>query len=328
MLRNIGLVALVSFAVASPAAAQSWAEKMFEVTQHDFGTVAKGAKSQFEFVLKNIYVEDVHIASVTSSCGCTTPSITKPLLKTYEKGSILAVYNTHLFEGRKGATLTVTFDKPYFAQIQLHVTGFIRRDVVLNPGAADFGSVEQGTPAEVGIAIAYAGRSDWQITGVKSENPYLKTRLVEHQRQYGQVVYHLFVRLDENTPPGRLHEHLMLTTNDPASPHVPVPVYGMVQSGISVPSTLFMGVVEPGQKVTKPLVIRGTKPFRILSITADGEGLEFDTRGADVPKTLHVIGVTLVAGDRPGRISKTIKIETDLGPKAPSLSAYADVAAR
>lgn len=328
MLRKVGWVALVCLVAVSPAAAQNWAEKMFEVTQHDFGTVAKGAKTQFEFVLKNIYVEDVHIASVTSSCGCTTPSITKPLLKTYEKGSILAVYNTHLFEGRKGATLTVTFDKPYFAQVQLHVTGFIRRDVVLNPGAVDFGSVEQGAPAEVGIAIGYAGRSDWQITAVKSENPYLKTRLVEHQRQNGQVVYHLFVRLDPSAPPGRLNEHLMLVTNDPASPHVPVPVYGTILSGISVPSTLFLGVVQPGQKVTKSLVIRGTKPFRILSITADGEGLEFDTRGADVPKTLHVIPVTFVAGDRPGRVSKTIKIETDSGHKSPSLSAYADVAAR
>ena len=328
MLRKIALVLWVSLMPGSSAAAQNWAEKMFEVTQHDFGTVAKGAKTQFEFVLKNIYVEDVHIASVTSSCGCTTPSITKPLLKTYEKGSILAVYNTHLFEGRKGATLTVTFDKPYFAQVQLHVTGFIRRDVVLNPGAVDFGTVEQGTPAEVGIAVGYAGRSDWQVTAVKSENPYLKTRLVEHQRQFGQVVYHLFVRLDENAPPGRLNEHLMLVTNDPVSPNVPVPVYGTVQSGVTVPSTLFMGVLEPGQKVTKSLVIRGTKPFRILSITADGEGLEFDTRGVDVPKTLHVIPVTFVAGDRPGRVTKTIKIETDLGHKAPSLSAYADVAAR
>ncbi len=328
MVRIALMSCVLALVAASPARSQNWAEKMFEVTRHDFGTVAKGAGTQFEFVLKNLYVEEVHIASVTTSCGCTTPSITKPTLKTYEKGSILAVYNTHLFEGPKGATLTVTFDKPYFAQVQLQVTGFIRRDVVLNPGAVEFGSVEQSTGAEVGVAIGYAGRNDWKITDVKTSNPHLKTRLVEHQRSLGQVVYHLFVRLAEDAPAGPLNDHLLLVTNDQATAQVPVAVRGVVQSGVSVPSSIFMGVLQPGQKVTKSLVVRGNKPFRILSIGAEGDGLEFDTRGTDVPKTLHVIPVTFVAGSEPGRVTKTIKIETDLGHKAPSLSAYADVAAK
>ena len=35
--------------------------------------------------------------------------------------------------------------------------------------------------------------------------------------------------------------------------------------GITVsPTALFMGVVQPGQKVTKQLVVKGKKPFRIL----------------------------------------------------------------
>ena len=67
--------------LASSAGAQEWAEKMFEIRSHDFGTIARGAKAEYEFSLKNIYVEDVHIASVRVSCGCTTPRIKKPLLK-------------------------------------------------------------------------------------------------------------------------------------------------------------------------------------------------------------------------------------------------------
>ena len=58
------------------ANAQEWARKMFEVRSHDFGSVARDAKTEYEFVLQNIYEEDVHIASVRASCGCTTPSIT------------------------------------------------------------------------------------------------------------------------------------------------------------------------------------------------------------------------------------------------------------
>ena len=51
-------------------------------------------------------------------------------LKTYEKGAIIAHFNTDTFSGQRGATLTVTIDKPFYAQVQLHVSGFIRTDVI------------------------------------------------------------------------------------------------------------------------------------------------------------------------------------------------------
>ena len=45
---------------------------MFKVTEHDFGTVARGAKAEYRFVFENLYMEDVHIAGAYSSCGCTS----------------------------------------------------------------------------------------------------------------------------------------------------------------------------------------------------------------------------------------------------------------
>jgi len=48
---------------------------------------------------------------------------------------------------------------------------------------------------------------------------------------------------------------------------MPVLVEGRIVSGITVsPASLFMGVLQPGEQVTKQLVIKGKKPFRILSI--------------------------------------------------------------
>ena len=54
------------------AVGQEWARKMFDSTEHKFGTVAKGAKAEHRFQIKNLYEEDVHISGVRSSCGCTT----------------------------------------------------------------------------------------------------------------------------------------------------------------------------------------------------------------------------------------------------------------
>ena len=102
-----------------------------------------GSKAEFRFQVKNIYEEPAHIQGVRSSCGCTTPQITRTDLKTFETGEIVAEFNTRNFTGHKSATLTVTFDKPFHAEVQLNITGFIRSDVVTQPGAIDFGTVDQ-----------------------------------------------------------------------------------------------------------------------------------------------------------------------------------------
>ena len=72
--------------------------------------------------------------SVRSSCGCTMPSVTQATVKTHETSAILAVFNTKAFLGQRGGTVTVTIDKPFHAEVQLVVRGFIRGDVMLTPG--------------------------------------------------------------------------------------------------------------------------------------------------------------------------------------------------
>lgn len=326
MLRRVGWILLLIFSAGSPVFGQNWAEKMFEVRRHDFGSVARGAKTEFEFVLSNIYVEDIHIASVGSSCGCTSPRIKKPLLKTYEKGAIIASYNTRAFMGRKGATITVTFDRPLYAQVQLQVSGYIRSDVVFDPGSVQLGSVDQGNPADRKVAVSYAGRSNWKILEVRSANPHVSARVIQNSRRGGWVLYDLVVHLDETAPAGYLRDHLMLITNDRQRTQIPLLVEGHVLPAVTVsPASLFMGVVEPGERVTKQLVVRAKKPFRILSITCDDEAFEFGDSAGDVPKLLHVIPVTFVAGENSGKVGRTIRIETDLGATAPELAAYAIV---
>ncbi len=69
------LSAVCILALSVPAMAQDWAKKLFTVTSHDFGTVASGAKTEFRFPIKNVFVEELHISGIRSSCGCTTPTL-------------------------------------------------------------------------------------------------------------------------------------------------------------------------------------------------------------------------------------------------------------
>jgi len=329
MLQRTRLTLSAVVLLVSPAAAQKWAEKMFESRSHDFGTIARGAKAEYEFVLKNIYVRDVHIASVRVSCGCTTTRIKKPLLKTYEEGAIVASINSDKFTGRQGSTITVMIDKPMYAEVQLHLKVYIQPDVVVNPPAVQLGDIDQGIGAENKVTITCTRRSNWRIEDVKSANPHLSGKVVETIRSGSQVSYELRVRLDKNAPTGYIRDHLVLVTNDNRYKQVPVAVEGRVLSAITLsPATLFLGTVQEGQKVTKRLVVRSKKPFRITSITADCGCFEFGTLAEDVAKPLHLVPVTFTAGDKPGKVAKTIRIRTDLDEAATKLAIYAVVTQR
>lgn len=285
---------------------------MFNTLSHDFGTVARGARAEYRFVVTNLYKEDVHIASVESSCGCTTPELSQQTLKTFEKAEIVAVFNTRAFLGSKNAVLTVRFDQPFPAEVQLRIDGYIRSDVVLHPGSVALGSVRQGEVAEQRIEVLYAGRNDWQIVDIRTTNPYLEAELAEKKRGGGEVTYDMLIRLRPDAPVGYINEQLTVVTNDQRLTTFPVDVSGKVESEITVsPSPLFFSPITPGDKITKQLVVRGKKPFRILKVECVG-GDCFDVQFSDEAKVFHLIPVTFIANST-GKFSGKLTIDTDLG---------------
>src|SRR5262245_53447508 len=256
MLRPVAMVLLLL--LPTTVSAKEWAQKMFQATSHDFGHVARGAKAEFAFEVQNLYEEDIHIADVRTSCGCTTPTITKPILKTWEKGSIVATLNTRSFVGQRNSTLTVVIDKPYYAEVHLTIAGYIHSDVDFQPGVAALGDVELGTATEQEVTVTYRGRGNWQIADVRSANAHLEVELGEPIRQPGLVSYKMTVRLKPDAPAGILQDQLTLVTNDQRMPTVVLPVEGRVTPPLAVsPSPLLFGSLAPGATATKQLVVTG-----------------------------------------------------------------------
>ena len=325
MSRNVLAAFALALLFALPAGAQEWADKMFTHRVHDFGNVARGAKATFRFDFKNIYEEDLHIESVTSSCSCTTPQISKHDLKTFESGSIVAELNTRDHLGHKTATLNVKISKPFPATVQLNVMANIRGDVVLTPGIVDLGVVDHGAGVEKKISLSYAGRESWQIVDAKTVNPNFQVEVVDAGRGRGKVNYEVLVRLTKGAPVGYIKDQLILVTNDPQANELPVDVEGRVVSEITVsPASLFLGIVEPGRTVTKQLVVRGRKPFKIVDVKCDDDAFKIRTSG--VAKLVHLVPVVFTAGDTAGKITRQISLQTDQGADvAPTFTAFAQV---
>lgn len=313
--KQLLLVPLILGLMISSASAKEWARKMFTTLSHDFETVARGTTAVFDFDFENIYEEDVHVAAVRSSCGCTTPSVINPSLKTWEKGKVRAKFNTRSFLGEKKATITVVLDKPFPAEIQLTVRGFIRQDVVIHPGEVVFGDVDAGSSTEQKIKVIYAGRDSWQLVDVETPNDAYRVDIVETQRDSGRVAYELGIEMTGDAPVGYLTDQLVLVTNDSKLERIPFNVRGNVIPSVTVsPASLALGVLQPGERVTRQIVVRAKKPFEVTDVYCEGDCLSFKSPAG--AKKLHFIPVTFTAGDEAGDLAMTIHVKTDLGPGA------------
>lgn len=319
MASRISICVLALALIPQSVAAKEWADKMFKVRTHDFGTVARGAKSEYRFEFKNLYKKDVHISRVRASCGCVSPSIETPTLKSLESGTILVKFNTKSFRGKRRATITATITKPYYAEVQLVITGYIRSDVMFDPPTANFGTVDQGTSGNASIKLSYSGRSSWKINEVNSSNPHIEVVANETSRKNGRIGYEFDVRLKEDAPAGFIQDELTIVTSDKKLKTLSFRVEGHVMAPLSVsPQSLFLGLLKPGQKVTKTMIVRGKKPFKVTAVECDDKCFEFKID--DSAKPLHVIPVVFTAGEKSGKVSQSIQVKTDGGLTAQCLA--------
>lgn len=84
------------------------ADIMFEVENHDFGTIQEGTQATKEFKFTNTGKEPLVLSNVQASCGCTTPKWTSEPIMPGKTGTITAVYNSTGRPGQFTKSITVT----------------------------------------------------------------------------------------------------------------------------------------------------------------------------------------------------------------------------
>jgi hypothetical protein len=335
-MRKLLVTVIVVFAaslLAERVSAEAWVAKMFAEKEHDFGNVARGSDTVFRFAAKNIYKQDVELLSVRSSCGCTSPTIEKKVLKTGDIGYVTATFNTRTFTGLHGATLTVSVrwnDRGRWrhGETQLRVNGNIRGDVVFKPGAIRFDNVDQGKNNEQVVEVSYDGRSSWKVVDVRGVSNDIEVELTQKRRYAGRIAYDLLVRLKDTAPAGYFNDQLVLVTNDEQYPRIPIHVSGRVVPVISVaPQSILLGDVPHGEQVSKKVLVRGKQPFRIMSVQSDAEDL-FQFKTDDKASSRHIVEIIFDAKKDAGPVKQTIHIATDLGEQYDAtVSAYATIVA-
>lgn len=315
-LARIGLVVLFVALGVTTANAGDWAGEMFAEKSHNFGKVPSNSNTQYTFTFKNKYRETIHIASVRSTCNCTTPTVLDATVASLKTGRILATFNTKSFTGPKSATVTVVIDKPYYAEVQLVVSGEILSDVNVSPPEVGFGQVAAGQPRTSEVRVSFLNRPNIRIEDVRSLFSDIKVRLSEPTQVGNRVDYTLAVTLKESAEPGEIGERLTLVTNDPTYQAVAIGVTGQVRPPVEVkPDAVHFDTVATGNEKGERLLLRADSDFTVTQIECDDPRFTFEV--PDGSKKVHFVKMTFrAAGEKTGEFKVPVRIKTNLGESA------------
>ncbi len=310
-----------SLTLAEFASAQgNWGEKLFGGNlSHDFGTVPRGTQLKYSFPIKNIYKEPLTITDVKVTCGCLTATPSTKLIQPGESASLNVHMDAKQFSGPKKISIHVSVGQApkYYTQATLVVTANARQDVVFNPGEIDFGLFPRGQSPKRSIEVEYAGSFDWEVREiVKSKDAPFELSVEPLVRAGSAGAYrgyriHATVKADAATGPFK--QDILLKTNDPVTPNLHFFISGsIVASLVASPNPVtFEG--KAGETMTKKILVKGSRPFRILRIDGIGDGVSVETPATS--ETTHILSAS-IASPQAGEFRRTLTVRTDAGNEA------------
>ena len=341
MRRALGLVA-AAIGLAAPAGGQPtvtppaapgaqpapWANKFFlpdigerrdqappPVITHDFGEVPHGTLCTHTFTVTNIYDTPVQIVEVRKSCTCLDFVPLSRVLQPNESGPFTVTMNAGKFVGANSQTFYVTFGPKFVSTAVVRVSAVSKTDVAVTPGSVGFGTVPPGAKAEQTVKVEYKGRMrDWKIVDATPHGPF-DVKVTETSRGgplRGGAEYAVRVALRPTAPAGPLTDQVTLKTNDPANPVITLAVTGAVAVPLEVaPARVRFDGVGVGQTATQRVLVRASKPFRVLGVTGDGGEVTVELPSTATPLPLQTFTVNF-APSRLGPVARELRVQTDL----------------
>jgi hypothetical protein len=312
------------FLEVAPPREEEWARDMIDKDQLliNFKSVAMGQDVYFKIRVKNKYKEEMQITSLATSCGCISweenragaGQLLAPIvIPSGKEQTLILRLDTIRHPGEhKNKKATISFLNTVVGPAlgrgtaTIIVEGYVRKDVVVEPGSVNFGSVDPQKGAEQRIAISYAGRPDWKLLSATCNSPHLTAEFVEKSRTFGaaaNVKYELIVKLKETAPVGLLRDQVILVTDDLNNPQIPIQVEARIESDIIVSPAEF-GTMMPGKPKKITVVVRYTKlppkTFRIEKFERTRSEDTIKIEKTSDFKPLHTFTLTFTPPNEPG----------------------------
>jgi hypothetical protein len=265
----------------APARGRGTPMLVLEAPVFDFGAVDQGAVVRHAFRLHNAGDGDLHIEGVHAPCGCTAGIISERVVPPGGEGSVEVTFDTTGFGGRKTKTLSLWTNDSAEALHELTLTGEVRPKLVADPPMVYLGRIRPGSEATGEVRVLKPSGERIKLAEVTAKSPGLDLAIVPGAN--GDGGRRVAIRLAGDVR-GRFSNTLRILTTDPELPTLYVPVFGSVESDLTiVPSQLTFDDWPGGRRSRRYLVVsnRGPKPVWITGVHVGNLPMDYAVKTVD-----------------------------------------------
>lgn len=238
----------------------------------DYGTIAKGEKLDWSFLVKNTGDSDLQIIAAKPGCGCTVADFDK-VIKPGETGKVTAHVDTAAFAGPIAKTVTLETNDPTTPTSQLTIHAVVKPYVEAFPAGFVRFNLLQGDADTQSVMLYSEEDEPFQVTKVElpidpTTNEPVKWVKVTYDKvaeadkapnvgRPGQDQYKVNITVGgPDARVGALAEKVHIFTNSKHQPEYPVSIAGVVRPTLRVePTMLNFGEVTPSDVAATRMVM-------------------------------------------------------------------------
>lgn len=322
----LALCAVLGLAAALPAQVAGQHPKAVAVEPvKDLGTVPKGDKVAYDFLIRNEGKAPLEITNVQPACGCTVAEFDKTIAPG-QTGKVHAVVDTTTFNGPISKGVTVYTNDPQNPQIELTVRAKVEPYINVKPGYARYLIVQKETQEGTIVQALWApDGTPFEVTEVDSPLPALKVSFreateAEREADAKGKQWRVEMLLSNEAPVGPIADYVTVHTTHPKQKQVQIPVSGFVRPVVAVtPPVADFGKVELKEPLRKALNVRNfaTEAINVTGVEGNLEGIEAQLEPLEAGREYQV-RVTLKPELGKGPFNGKLIVRTD-SPKIPTI---------
>ncbi len=225
-------------------------------------------------------------------------------------GEFKVTFRTKGYQGPVTKTLSVETNDPANRQVRLTLKGTVVSDVTVEPKIINFGNVNRhALPEPLPLKVTLRAGKGLRITEVRSENSFVLVTPAAENQEGDESKYS--VGLTKDVPAGRVAGQIVVKTTSRSLPELHVPVHALVEGNVRVvPSLVSLGMVRPGEKVTRQFRLErtGDIPFSVEKVVSTNASLSASIL-EEKQGEKYGVSVTYQAGSAAeGRISERLRV--------------------
>jgi len=346
----VALTAAISFAADTPAKAkksEAPAEKKAEPAAKDaaprltivepikdYGTISKGEKLDWSFIIKNTGDADLQIISAKPGCGCTVADFDK-VIKPCETGKVTAHVDTSAFAGPIAKTVTLETNDPTTPTSQLTIHAIVKPYVEAFPAGFVRFNLLQGEAESQNVILYSEEEEPFAVTKVElpidpTTNEPVKWVNTTYEKisteadkapnvgRPGQDQYRVKITVGgPDAKLGPLSDKVHIITTSKHQPDYFVSISGVVRPPFRVePTALNFGEVSPVDVAATRTVILHSNNLRapesfVVSKVESSIPTVVSSVKPTANKGEYEVTLQIAKDAKPGDVDGTVKIYTN-----------------